>query len=274
MRPQRNEERYSRQKDIVPAERIDACKATVIGVTRATMHLFNDACRSSQRITEHEADLVRASLERLIRVCRGETKSTIAPPGDAVPPSALNYIHRDADDKLLACLENEYFTAAIVGPPDSGKTTLAQVLRIAAMERGIHALYFDCKVVAKRTIEYEQRAEQHVSHGRQEDICVQQDHFAAELASILVAAWDLKSALQKLHAFPTWLYRQLRAKEHRRRLLILDGVVSLNPIVFEGVPVHKYPSKTIVSRVSTSSSAPSHPLSPLPICLMPPNDRV
>ena len=32
MRPQRNEERYSRQKDIVPAERIDACKATVIGV--------------------------------------------------------------------------------------------------------------------------------------------------------------------------------------------------------------------------------------------------
>jgi len=32
MRPQRNEERYSRQKDIVPAERIDGCKATVIGV--------------------------------------------------------------------------------------------------------------------------------------------------------------------------------------------------------------------------------------------------
>jgi len=32
MRPERNEERYSRQKDIVPAERIDACKATVIGV--------------------------------------------------------------------------------------------------------------------------------------------------------------------------------------------------------------------------------------------------
>ncbi len=32
MRPQRNEERYSRQEDIVPAERIDACKATVIGV--------------------------------------------------------------------------------------------------------------------------------------------------------------------------------------------------------------------------------------------------
>jgi len=32
MRPQRNQERYSRQKDIVPAERIDACKATVIGV--------------------------------------------------------------------------------------------------------------------------------------------------------------------------------------------------------------------------------------------------
>jgi len=32
MRPQRNEERYSRQKDIVPSEMIDACKATVIGV--------------------------------------------------------------------------------------------------------------------------------------------------------------------------------------------------------------------------------------------------
>lgn len=32
MRPEQNEERYSRQKDIVPAERISACKATVIGV--------------------------------------------------------------------------------------------------------------------------------------------------------------------------------------------------------------------------------------------------
>jgi len=32
MRPKQNEQRYSRQKDIVPAERIDACKATVIGV--------------------------------------------------------------------------------------------------------------------------------------------------------------------------------------------------------------------------------------------------
>jgi sulfur carrier protein ThiS adenylyltransferase len=32
MRPEQNEERYSRQKDIVPAERIAACKATVIGV--------------------------------------------------------------------------------------------------------------------------------------------------------------------------------------------------------------------------------------------------
>jgi len=32
MRPKQNEERYSRQKDIVPAERIAACKATVIGV--------------------------------------------------------------------------------------------------------------------------------------------------------------------------------------------------------------------------------------------------
>jgi len=32
MRPQRNQERYSRQKDVVPAERIAACKATVIGV--------------------------------------------------------------------------------------------------------------------------------------------------------------------------------------------------------------------------------------------------
>lgn len=32
MRPTQNEERYSRQKDIVPAERIAACKATVIGV--------------------------------------------------------------------------------------------------------------------------------------------------------------------------------------------------------------------------------------------------
>ncbi len=32
MKPKQNEERYSRQKDIVPAERIAACKATVIGV--------------------------------------------------------------------------------------------------------------------------------------------------------------------------------------------------------------------------------------------------
>ncbi|GAJ02854.1 unnamed protein product [marine sediment metagenome] len=32
MRRKQNEERYSRQKDIVPAERIAACKATVIGV--------------------------------------------------------------------------------------------------------------------------------------------------------------------------------------------------------------------------------------------------
>jgi len=32
MRPQRNEEKYSRQKDIVPAERIAVYKATVIGV--------------------------------------------------------------------------------------------------------------------------------------------------------------------------------------------------------------------------------------------------
>ena len=32
MKPKQSEERYSRQKDIVPAERIAACKATVIGV--------------------------------------------------------------------------------------------------------------------------------------------------------------------------------------------------------------------------------------------------
>jgi len=32
MRPTQNEERYSWQKDIVPAERIADCKATVIGV--------------------------------------------------------------------------------------------------------------------------------------------------------------------------------------------------------------------------------------------------
>ena len=32
MKPKQNEERYSRQKDIVPVERIAICKATVIGV--------------------------------------------------------------------------------------------------------------------------------------------------------------------------------------------------------------------------------------------------
>jgi len=76
-----------------------------------------------------------------------ETSTHFARPGSPMPENAVNRVRRQEDRQLLAALDDAPFTAAIVGPPECGKTTTLQLLLEEARRKGFAVVDFDATLI-------------------------------------------------------------------------------------------------------------------------------
>jgi transcriptional regulator with XRE-family HTH domain len=81
-----------------------------------------------------------------------ETSTYFARPGSPIPENAVNRIRRLEDRRLLSALDAP-FTAAVVGPPECGKTTTLQLLVEEARRRGFAVVDFDSQILQDVTLE-------------------------------------------------------------------------------------------------------------------------
>jgi transcriptional regulator with XRE-family HTH domain len=76
-----------------------------------------------------------------------ETRPYLARPGAPMPENAANRIERLEDRKLVQALDDAPFTAAVVGPPECGKSTLLGLLAAEAQRRGFTVVEFDARLL-------------------------------------------------------------------------------------------------------------------------------
>ncbi|NJL27275.1 MAG: AAA family ATPase [Thermoanaerobaculia bacterium] len=136
----------------------------------------------------------------------------VARPGGRMPVQAINRLPRPALERdLLAVLDYHPSSMAVDGPPQVGKSTLLEVFRRAAEERGFRVLFFDCSGLV--TLE-EQTA-----------------RLFQELASALAEEWGLAPATRPVIdglAFSRWLIGRRRAAAHRPGMIIVDQLTDLH----------------------------------------------
>lgn len=76
-----------------------------------------------------------------------DTQPYLARPGAPMPENAANRMERQEDRALLQALDDAPFTAAVVGPPECGKSTLLGLLAAEAQRRGFTIVEFDTRLV-------------------------------------------------------------------------------------------------------------------------------
>jgi transcriptional regulator with XRE-family HTH domain len=97
---------------------------------------------------EHAAELQKV-IETARRSVDGASEEAVylARPGGPMPENATNRIRRPEDQLLLGALDDAPFTAAVTGPPESGKSTLLGLLAAEARRRGFAVAELDAMMI-------------------------------------------------------------------------------------------------------------------------------
>jgi hypothetical protein len=128
--------------DRQPPPLLEACP----GAPRELSNLVSSLLEKNPDARPKSAEEVASRLAGLTAVAK-EPASHIARPGAPIPERAVNRIRRSEDKQLLTALDDAPFTAAIVGPPECGKTTALQLLIEEARRRGFAIVDFDARMI-------------------------------------------------------------------------------------------------------------------------------
>ncbi len=165
-----------------------------------------------------ELDAMRKSLG-----LAGEDCVSIPRPGAV---SESNRVVRvDVEKVLSRALSEAPFTAAVVGSPESGKTTLLQVLTSKARRIGFKVVEFDVRLLEPP--EFREKDE-----GSEESLACFFCELAMEVGTTLEASLEKAKAVDGRLAFSRYL-RQLRAKVSEPPLLIVCDHASVSRGVLE-----------------------------------------
>lgn len=106
-------------------------------------------------VSPEQAKELHHAIDAARRAVDGNVEGQLhfARPGAPLPESAANRIERLEDQKLLRALEDAPFTAAVMGPPECGRTTLLQLLVSEAQRRGFAVVDFDARILEVEDIE-------------------------------------------------------------------------------------------------------------------------
>lgn len=114
---------------------------------RRLLNAFAAAATSEQGLSlvqetemQDAVDAARRSIDGCI-----ESQSHLARPGAPMPENATNRIERAVDKKIRQAFGTGPFTAAVVGPPESGKSTFLGLMAAEAQRRGFSVVEFDAR---------------------------------------------------------------------------------------------------------------------------------
>jgi len=107
------------------------------------------ASASDKGFSGEQLQELRKAVDAASRAVGGsaEPPTYFARPGAPMPDNAANRLRRKEDKQLLDALDDAPFTAAIVGPPECGKTTTLQLLLEEAPRRGFAVVDFDSRLI-------------------------------------------------------------------------------------------------------------------------------
>ncbi|SPF38592.1 hypothetical protein SBA4_2170010 [Candidatus Sulfopaludibacter sp. SbA4] len=176
------------------------------------------------KIAASDAESLRKGIAQVFRI-RQEAPALIAPVGGAIPTDATNFIERQPEMSMaLNLLDGTPFTMAVEGGPLTGKTTFLRWFEEEAEKRGFEVAYVDCSDLAP------------VRESNDEELTASFNGMLGQLTEYLVEAWSLPAVRTDGIGFMNWWLRMkgpLLAGRPRPRLLILDGVTRLGPVIGE-----------------------------------------
>jgi transcriptional regulator with XRE-family HTH domain len=139
----------------------------------------------------------------------------ITPPGRPVPRNAVNYVERKADTRLNRLLQQGDFSIRVMGPAQSGRTSLLLKLTDEAKRQNFITHYLSVKDV-EGDVGFEVGAEN------------ERDAFLQWLKQRLANHWRLRYTIEDQEMdFASWIAEQLQPDQSRNYLLVIDDLSEL-----------------------------------------------
>lgn len=148
----------------------------------------------------------------------------ITPPGRPVPQNAINYVERRADTKLKGLLQQGDFSIRVMGPAQSGRTSLLLKVTDEAKRKNFITHYLSVKDID---------GDAGSALGEADE---ERDVFLQWLKQRLANHWRLRYTTEDQEMdFASWIAKQLESDQSRNFLLVIDDLSELDISVAHNV---------------------------------------